>query len=166
MYTLRDASNNFAKLDNLHEEKFTAYDKNLRDISQRFYLQDSGMVGRATQYDLPAICALRLIQKAFPFGLSRPTLNQLARWMQEAESMASTTRIQEAIERAKNGEDFSFHILMRGDGSFGLSGSESEDETVAQTLKDMEAASPWDARFSIDASRLIREVLGQLEKTE
>lgn len=160
------------------QEYLNKVDKALRNLSQRVYLPPKERKGRADMYTEETACALRLIQKLFDtgFSVSRPTLEAFARWMQQPNgdprSMVVGSKrlvpIAEAINRAKNGEDFNFEIFSNEHSGFehratwevpGTErGKRAYDSAVAAGLAP-ELTKVW---LSVPASALIRDFLQKL----
>lgn len=127
-YAIRQAVESFARLDGVGANELPAFDKAIRNLSQRVYLPASAREGRADLYSLPAIAALRLVQKAGLLISDRWMLDRLAREMQnEARGgrriaveggFRMLAPIQESIERTKEGEVVEFYLIAKRSGLF------------------------------------------------
>jgi hypothetical protein len=165
-YSLAEIATHFANLDGVSERDKPAFDKAIRNISQRHFVRRSQSKGRTDYYDVEAVCVLRILSKAAPFGFTRTTLDRLAYFMQNENSPIrehgeGLSNIEDAIARVRvqgddplDQTDFAFHVDMMPDGSFRAI---SDLDPMANNGK-----SPWDARFSVPASRLIRELIAHL----
>lgn len=172
MFTIRQAAEAFAAIDGIPADAIPpAYDKALRHISQRHYLIASGRSGNADTYAMPAICALRLMQKASAFGLDRWQLEALSRWLQNdptgparKQGQRSMPPVLEAIDRTLAGETFGVHVVMYSNGATAVLTDWPHDNPQARAKADAAFASLGDlapredARFTLPASRLIQEV--------
>lgn len=178
MYTIRDATTAFFTLDNTSPEQGAALDKSLRHLSQRLYMPPVGRTGRADTYTLEAICALRLLHKASTFGLDRWQLEKLARFLQIANPMGGArseetsgsirflSPIEEAVQRVRNGETFSIGVAMLSDGTvkpFADWPPEDDGKGAAFLGEAGFAKLREDARFTLPASRLLAELIRELE---
>lgn len=178
MYIIRDATNAFAKLDHTPPDEVAGLDKALRNLSMRAYLPPSGREGRADTYSLETVCALRLMHKAFKFGLGRGQVEGFARFLQFDPIPAVTGRVEkfdggfrplspikEAVQRTREGETFDMGLAMLSDGTFKPYAG-WEPEPVSPEAEELLAAigGPLkvDARFAVPASRLITELLAEL----
>lgn len=179
MYTIRDATTAFFALDKTLPEQGAALDKSLRHLSQRIYLPPAGRAGRADTYTVEAICALRLLHKASTFGLDRWQLEKLARFLQIADPMGGArseeisgairflSPIEEAVQRVRDGETFSIGVAMLSDSTVKPFADWPGDETKAKGAAFLAEAGfvrlREDARFTLPASRLIAELIRELE---
>lgn len=179
MFTIRDATNAFFSLDGALPEEAVTLDKALRNLSQRLYMPPIGREGRADTYSLETICALRLLHKTSAFGLDRWQLEKLARFLQIADPIASGRRrkasrvwqvlspIEEALQRTRKGETFIVGVAMLRDGTAKpFTGWPKDDESVkgADFLAEANVKKlPEDACFTLPASRLIAELIAELE---
>ena len=178
MYIIRDATNAFAKLDLTPPDEVAGLDKALRNLSMRAYLPPSGREGRADTYSLKTICALRLMHKAFKFGLGRGQVEDFGRFLQfdarpglgvRVEKFDGGFRplspIEEAIQRVRERETFDMGLAMLSDGTFKPYAG-WEQEPVSPEAQELLAAIGGrlsaDARFALPASRLIGELLVEL----
>ena len=174
MYRLSQAAVAFAELDDLPDEHFPALDKGLRNLTQRHYLPPIERSGRADLYAFATISVLRLAYKATTFGLDRVQIEALTRFLQSAPLMPTRYRqrdgrrealwvIEEAIERARAGEDFRVGLVMGRDGR--ATPKVWWQETASPDVAAILSANPpanADAHFSLDAGRLIRELVAKL----
>ena len=180
MYRLSQAAVAFAELDDLPDDQFPAFDKALRNLTQRHFLNPSVRSGRADLYSLPTISVLRLAQKAAHFGLDRAQIEALTRFLQSAPSMPQRWRqlegrrealwhIEEAIERVREGEDFTCGMAMPANGRatpamwWKAHGIGSESQAILDAHRQLVPQREADARFVLEASRLIRDLLVKLE---
>jgi hypothetical protein len=182
MYTIRHATEAFAKLDGTPEDQVASLDKALRNITTRVYLAPKGRDGLAYLYDLAGICALRLIYKATVFGLDRWMLEDFARWMQNqpvgtARRVAvdggfrSQTPIEEGIDRANEGRRFDFNVILYTDGHLQHYADWADDDQksaavaegifAAAGLSD-DAKPKQDARFVLPASRHLADLIAAM----
>ena len=178
MYTIRDATSAFFKLDGAAPDEASALDKSLRNLSQRIYLPPTGRKGRADTFSLETICALRLLYKASAFGLDRWQLEKLAQFLQIAdpvrggrsEKISGAIRllspVEEAVRRVRDGETFNIGVAMLSDGTVQpFTDWPSEDDGKGATFLEEAGMKrlPEDARFTLPASRLIGELIDELE---
>lgn len=177
MYTIRDATNAFFNLDGTLPEEGKALDKALRNLSQRVYMPPAGRKGRADTFAIETICALRLLHKANVFGVDRWQQETLARFLQIAEAIDGGRRIrvdggfrplspiEEAVERVREGESFSIGVRMLSDGTVKpfVGWREAEDEGTEFLADAGYHRLPEDARFTLPASRLIADLIAELE---
>lgn len=178
MYVIRDATNAFAKLDKTPADDVPALDKSLRNLTQRAYIQTAGRQGRAEAYPLKSICALRLMFKAFQYGLARGQVAAFSQYLQVASvgglmgrvekvdgGIRPLSPIEEAIQRTREGETFDMGLAMLSDGTFKPFAG-WEQEPVSPEAEELLAAIGGrlsiDARFAVPASRLIGELLAEL----
>lgn len=184
MYTIRQATETFAKLDGTPKDQMASLDKALRNISTRFYLAPKGRDGLANLYDLAGICALRLIYKATLFGLDRWMLEDFARWMQnqpigparrvEVEGgLRPQTPVEEGIDRAKKGERFDFNVILFAGGRLQHFAEWSDDDqksaavaegifAAAEQGGERDAKPKQDARFVLPASRHLADLIAAM----
>lgn len=176
MFRLSEAATAFAKIDQISDDATPALDKLLRNLTQRHYIPPSAREGRADLYSIETICALRLAQRSAAFGIDRVDLDSLLRFLHAAPHLPTRfrrgdgvriglTHIEEAVERARAGEDFAIGFVMDGNGRvepkawFATDDQPDEAKTI---LADVSPPSP-DAVFRLDAGRLIRAVLAALD---
>jgi hypothetical protein len=178
MFTIKDATGIFARIDSVTEEELPTLDKALRNLSQRVYLPPSDRQGRADVFSLATICALRLIQIASTFGMDRWKLEALARATQnQAGGLARRIKlnggerpmspVEEAIERVRAGQTFDFNIRLYRDGRLGFDADWPADNAGAAAVADkVLAAVPTedaDVTFTLHASRLIGEIVADFK---
>lgn len=184
MYTIRQATETFAKLDGTPEDRIASLDKALRHISTRFYLVPKGRDGLANLYDLAGIGALRLIYKATVFGLDRWMLEDFARWMQfqpvgPARRVAveggfrPQTPVEEGIDRAKEGQHFDFNVILFTNGKLQHFADWEDDDQKAAAVAERtfaaaeqsggrDAKPKQDAGFVLPASRHLADLIAKL----
>lgn len=178
MFRLSEAAIAFAKLNRISDEDTPALDKSLRNLTQRNYLPRSAKDGRADLYSIETLCALRLAERALAFGIDRKSVNDLLRFLQIAQPNTNRYHrrdgvkvafsiIEEAVERARNGEDFAIGLVLNDNGriepkAWFLPEGMNEE---ARTILTADGAPPYtpDAVFRLDAGRLIRAVLAVLD---
>lgn len=182
MYTIRQATETFAKLDGTPKDQVASLDKALRNITTRVYLAPKGRDGLANLYDLAGICALRLIYKATVFGLDRWMLEDFARWMQNqpvgparrvavGSDLRPQTPIEEGIDRVKEGQRFDFNVILHTDGHLQHYADWADDDQksaavaegvfAAAGLSD-DAKPKQDARFVLPASRHLADLIAAM----
>jgi len=160
MFRISHAAAVFAQLDDLPDDKFPILDKALRNLTQRHFIEPSDRQGRADLYSIESVVVMRLAQKAEAFGIARHLLGDFIRFLQSAPMLPTRylkgdgvhialTTVQEAIERAREGEDFKLGLTMGG-------------ERVSPRAWWEGQAGHSDASLQIDAGRLIRDVLAKL----
>lgn len=176
MFKIRQATEAFARLDQTPDEEIKSLDQALRHLTQR--LPDFAAAtreGRADLYPITSICALRLIHKADSFGLERAALSSLSSWLRNARPMGRRvpvdggftvmSPIEEAIARVRSGEVFDFSLTLYRNGHRAFSADwhaeDPEGDAVADSI--LGDILP-DVTFSIHASRLIGELLAELEE--
>lgn len=176
MYLIRDAANAFAFIDCTPLEQVASLDKSLRHLSQRLYMPPLGRKGRADTYTLESICALRLLHKASSFGLDRWQLEKLAQFLQIADPLSGGLRekfsggwrvlppIRESVQRVRAGECFDIGVSMLRDGTVKPFANWSKDK--ADKSLPSGTRLPIDGVFTLPASRLIEELIGQLENVQ
>jgi hypothetical protein len=184
LYTIRQATETFAKLDGTPEDQKASLDKALRNISTRVYLAPKGREGVANLYDLSGICALRLIYKATVFGLDRWMLEDFARWLQNQPvgparrvavdgGLRSQTPIEEGIDRAKEDQRFDFNVILYTDGRLQHCADWADDDQKSAAVAERifalaeqgggrDAKSNQDARFVLPASRHLADLIAAL----
>lgn len=174
-FTITQANEAFCEIDKTQDDKRGASDKLLRNLTQRHYFPPVGRSGRADIFDLETVCALRLVQKASYFGLDRWQLEKLAHFLNGAPHTApgrTKTLIREAVERASSGEVFSLSLVMYSDGRFlpkanWGSKTPEQDARIDAIFDDADVSlGDVDCSFSLNASRLIDDVLGRLPQGE
>jgi len=171
MFRLSEAATAFAKIDQIPDDAVPALDKFIRNLSQRHYLPPAAREGRADLYSVETVCALRLAERAAVFGIDRVSLDSLLRFLHSAPSLPTRyrqgdgfrvglTHIEEAVERARAGEDFTVGLVLGNDGRVQPRAWFAPDEVFV--LGSDIPATPSDAAFRLDAGRLIRAVLAVL----
>jgi len=176
MFKIRHATEAFARLDQTPEEGIKPLDQALRHLTQRLpAFAAATRAGRADLYPVTAICALRLLHKADAFGLERAALASLSNWLRNAAPLGRRVAvdggflvmspIEEAISRVRSGEDFDFNLTLYRDGhmAFGADWPAEDPEAQAVTDSILDHILP-DVTFTIHASRLIAELLAELEE--
>ena len=183
MFTIREATAAFAKIDHLPEDRIPQLDKTLRNLTQRTYFPPIERDGRTDHFGLETICALRIVHKAAVFGLDRAKLETAAQFLQQPQAGQGRRvkvpggwkvlrPIEEAIERVKAGETFSITIVMERDGSIRVRPTWTTEVPLAAATSNAEAeeiladsglAQPVDASFVIPASRFIADLLAELD---
>lgn len=169
-FTIRDAAAAFASLDETPQADLPALDKALRNLSQRVYLPPAGLDRNAGTYALHTICALRLFQIATNFGLGRLRVEAFAQWLQVQPvgparrievpgGYRPLSRIEESLERVREGEVFDLHIIMGPGGQFDFAADWQSDSAIPADLWPAQAEL---ARFTLPASDLIAAVVRQL----
>ncbi len=187
--TIAEIAAGFARIDGISDEDHPAFDKTLRNLTQRHFLPPTEQVGRAFLYDPAAAVTIRLAQIAAEFGLPRTTIDHLTRWLSgsgERKKRLSENMLQavsyaeEAVQRTEAGEAFGIHVILRrgstpivaadwqSDRDAALENA-SEDErkkaekSRARVRSAMRAIGydekPEIARFTLPASALIAEIL-------
>ncbi|WP_429816394.1 hypothetical protein [Ensifer sp. B1-9] len=178
MFRLSEAAVAFAKIDRISDDATPALDKFLRNLSQRHYLPPSAREGRADLYSIETVCALRLAQRAAAFGIDRVALDALLRFLHSAPHLPTRfrqgdgvsiglTRIEEAVERARAGEDFAVGLTLDAHGRVEPKAWFPPDiltDEARSILVDIAPAAGPDAAFRLDAGRLIRAVLAVLDE--
>lgn len=168
MYSLSDAARAFAP--DLPDEARKRFDKALRNLSQRTYLPASDRRGRIDLYDMPTVCALRLLMVANQQGTTGDDLDELARWLQTPKANAGAP-IAEAFKRLSDGEAFTLEISMFASGNRSYAFRwESVTEAEARGSKALAFArkagvAGQDDRtgvFTIFASKLMQETVESL----
>ena len=174
MHSLSDISPVFAKIDQTSEEDFPKLDKALRNLTQRLHLPPSDQRGRIFLYDRAAVASIRLAYLAHECGLDRLALEPFARWMTQAGSRRKKvdggkigiSNIEEAIDRANDGETFNVHVIFLDSGRTRCTADwtldEPRSERVERNLQAIDTAEEI-ARFSMPASRLISRLLAELD---
>lgn len=177
MFRISEAAAAFAKLDNIDDDATPALDKLLRNLTQRHYLPPSAREGRADLYSIETVCALRLAERAATFGIDRVALDGLLRFLHSAPSLPTRfrrgdgvsialTHIEEAVERARAGEDFTVGLMLDANGRVVPKAWFQPEELPADAraiLADAARPAAPDAVFRLDAGRLIRAVLAILD---
>ena len=178
MFKIRHATDTFARLDQTPEEGVKSLDQALRHLTQRLpSFAPATRAGRADLYPLTAICALRLLYKADGFGLEWRALASLSNWLQSAnplgrrvlanEGLRPMSPIEEAIERVRAGQDFDFNLTLYCDGHMAFGTDWAADDPDAEAVADRVLGHILpDVTFTIHASRLIGELLAELEGAE
>lgn len=186
MYILRNATDAFTAIDGIDGEAKTALDKSIRNLSQRHAFAQKGLDGKAAIFEFHTICALRIVQKASRSGLPRWQIERLVTWLQGFPLLARSTplkggggsvslsRIEEAVERVKNGEPFTFEISVSPTDEVVITPNWKLDkeptEKIKQILKDSrevtgQPQTKLEVTFVIHASKLIRDLLNHLEQS-
>lgn len=170
MFSIRQTATAFAKIDGLADAGLPALDKALRNLTQRHYLPPAERDGRADLYAVETVCALRFAERLTRFGVDRAVLDDFLRFLQIAPTAGRTQRgdgnnvrvslIEEAVERAREGENFEVGLTMAADGrvrpmAWFATGGNPLVEAYRQTH-------PADAVLRLDGGRLIRDVLAAL----
>jgi len=177
MFRLSEMAVAFAKIDEISDHATPALDKLLRNLSQRHYLPPSTREGRTDLFSIETVCALRLAERAATFGIDRVALDALLRFLQSAPHLPTRfrsrggvhialTRIEEALERAREGEDFSVGLSLNANGRVEPKAWFSPDDLPEDAQSILAEVAPRrvpDAVFRLDAARLIREVLAVLD---
>ncbi|SIT10384.1 hypothetical protein SAMN05421759_11618 [Roseivivax lentus] len=177
MFTIKEATTCFARIDAIAEENLPALDKALRNLSQRHYLPPADRRGRADLYPLHTICALRVLQAASGILSDRWVLDTFARDMQsQPAGPARRVRldggerpmspVEEAVERVREGQTFDFNLHLHRDGRLAFFADWPSDDASAATVADnvfseVKTKEPV-ATFTVHASRLIAELLVEL----
>ncbi|SEN58034.1 hypothetical protein SAMN04488103_1067 [Gemmobacter aquatilis] len=169
--TLAEIAAGFARIDGISDEDHPAFDKFLRNLTQRHFLPPTEQVGRAFLYDPAAAVTIRLAQIAAEFGLPRTTIDALARWLSGSgerkkrisdSMLKGVTYAEEALDRVTAGETFAVHVIMCVDRSVIVKPdwdhprSEHAENALRLIGKGPKAEI---ARFSLPASALIAEIL-------
>ncbi|WP_112312477.1 hypothetical protein [Pseudogemmobacter bohemicus] len=176
-YTLADIAAKFARLDAIEDDTHAQFEKGLRNLVQRHFLPPTSQQGRVFLYDAAAAVTIRFAQIAAEFGLPRPTIDTLARWLsgsgertkKQGSGFRGVLRSEEAIDRVEAGETFAVHIVMRADGSVTVKSDWQTDRGADDRVRNAALSaglvnvSPEVARFSLPASRLIAEILPLLK---
>lgn len=179
-HTLAEIAAKFGRLDGVEDDQHAQFEKGLRNLVQRHYLPPTTQQGRIFLYDAAAAVTIRLAQIASEFGMSRPNIETLARWLsasgerkaQQGSGWRGILHAEEAIQRAEAGEEFSVHVIMRSDLSVIVKADWKADreidpksaERAANALRSIgKEAKPEVARFSLPASRLVQDILPALK---
>lgn len=178
MHTIKEAAASFGRIDSVPEEEKAALDKALRNLTQRHYLSPADRQGRADLYSLPSVCALRLLHVASGLLSDRWVLDALARAMQNQPTGPARrvvveggerpmTPIEEAVARVRDGETFDFNLRLFRGNRLGFAADWPDDDPKSAAVADrvFADAAPEEpvATFSLHASRLIREILDDIE---
>lgn len=172
MFTISNAAEIFAELDNVPEERRPQLDKALRNLTQRAYVPATSKDGRALVYDLPGLAGLRLVYLAQAFNLDRVLLDRFSLWLWAFGSrtrevpggLSSQKHLEEAIERVRAGEDFAFRLSLRADGQIFVDPTWTRDHEpsprIKRTLELAEAMrSPVIGTYEAPASAILRALL-------
>jgi hypothetical protein len=177
MYRISEVAVAFAKIDGLPDDKVPQLDKLLRNTTQRHYLSPSARDGRADLYSIETVCALRFAARMDAFGIARHVLEDFLRFVQSA-PMHSTrvkrrngynvtlSRIEEAVERARAGEDFKMGLALGRDGRARPKAwflAETMDDDARAILASVEPEEDADTVLALDAGRLIRDIVAVLK---
>lgn len=177
MFRLSEAAAAFAKIDDIDDDATPALDKLLRNLSQRHDFTPSAREGRADLFSIETVCALRLAERAARFGVPRHVLGDFLHFLQRAPNLPARfrqgngvrialTHIEEAVERARAGEDFAVGLSLSADGRVEPKAWFSPDDMTDESraiLADLPPSAASDAVFRLDAGRLIRAVLAVLD---
>ena len=186
MFILKTAIEAFASIDGIDDEAKASLDKSVRNLSQRHTFTQEGYDGKAAIFSLHTICALRIVQKVSRSGLPRWQIERLVTWLQgfplQARSVpfeggggsTSLSRIEEAVDRVRNNEDFTFGISLSPNDKVIIKADwepdEKPSEQAKQILKDYrdvtgQSETRLEVGFVIHASKLIRDLLNQIEQS-
>ncbi|MEI4473334.1 hypothetical protein [Frigidibacter sp. MR17.24] len=175
--TLAEIAAKFARMDGVEDDRHAPYEKALRNLVSRHFLPPTTQQGRVFLYDSAASLAIRLGQIASDFGLPRTSVDTLTRWLSASGDrklelpeggLMGLSHAEEAIQRAKSGEAFNVHLIMRADRSVivqqdWVSDRAVDDQRNARMRAALKSlghdAGPEIARFSLPASRIITEML-------
>lgn len=180
MFRLSEAAVAFAKIDRISDDATPALDKMLRNLTQRHYVPPSTREGRADLYSIETVCALRLAQIANAFGIERSALDSLLRFLHSAPNhptrfrqgdgvRIALTHIEEAVERARAGEDFGVGLSLNSTGRvepkawFSPEDLDDDARSILDAYAEVSEQHLSDAVFRLDAGRLIRDVLKALD---
>ena len=177
MYRISEIAVAFAKIDGIDDDKVPQLDKLLRNTTQRHYLSPSSREGRADLYSVETVCALRFAQRMDAFGIARHVLDDFLRFIQSAPTLpiretkskgfaTALSHIEEAIERATNGENFKVGLTLGRNGYVMPKAwftSEPVDDDARAILATSDQPEYPDAVLMLDAGRLIRDVLSALK---
>lgn len=175
MFRISEIAVAFAKIDGISDDHVAQLDKLLRNTTQRHYLVPATREGRADLYSLETVCVLRFAERMDAFGIQRHVLDNFLRFMQSAPTSPSRfkrgdgfnealSRIEEAVERAQAGEDFTVGLALTGAGLLPQVDfcRDEVDESARQILASVEPKRTPDAVLMLDAGRLIREIIASL----
>ena len=173
MLTLTELSSHFACLDDIKEDDLPAYDKALRNLTQRHNLPVASQRGRVFLYSEGGAAAIRLAQIASEFELSRYAIGALTSFMASTHHIPrpkpglQPNMMEEAARRVRAGETFNVNLIMSADFQYRCEAdwvkepvNEKVDITLKQTGRDHAAEL---ARFVLPASRLIADVCRAFE---
>lgn len=175
MIRISEIAVTFAKIDGIADDNVPQLDKLLRNMTQRHYLPPSGRDGRADLYSLETTCVMRLAERMEAFGVQRHVLDNFLRFMQSAPTFPTRfkqgdgftealSRIEEAVERAQAGEDFTVGLELTAAGLLPqVNFDQAEiDEDARKILASVERQRTPDAVLTLNAGRLIREIIAML----
>lgn len=172
--TLRQMAQRYASADGLGEVAQENLQTRLRGLSQRGLFHPVRSRGKAAEYDLPTVAAVRLALACADLGLDlyalRPLMNSLTEpFRPDLASAFLSSRIAEAVRRAGAGEEFSFAIELSRDPesgeprplhifSFETRGSKRAQDALAGYFGD-----PY-VVLTLPASKLISSILNGGER--
>jgi len=178
MFRISQVSAAAAKLDGISDDDFRTLDKTFRNLTQRHAIGPSARDGRADLFSLESAVVMRLAQKVDAFGLPRHLLSDFIRFLQSSPTMPSRyregngakialTTVQEAIARAKAGEDFQLGLSMSGysvkpKAWFPADPIPDAAKGIIAAVKASKPSPTIDAALRVEAGQLIREFLAEI----
>lgn len=163
MRTLAELTPEFARLDGLSGD-LAAYEKSLRNLTQRHHLPPTDQWGRIFLYGASGAAAIRIAQIAADFGLSRAALDPLCRWFTKPylyyppKPGLQPTNAGEAVRRTKAGETFAITLTMGADRRYLVKADWRQEPRRKLTVQPVEIAG-----FAVPASTIISQLLPLFE---